>query len=201
MGESPRLLIATTNAGKLREISSLLADVPLDLVFLGDVGIDADIAETGSTFAENARIKASAYSRLSGMLTLAEDSGLEIDALDGRPGVLSARFAGERATDRQNVALLLQKLNDIDESRWNARFRAVVGISSPEGEVELHEGEVRGRIVSPPRGTNGFGYDPVFMPDGMDLTTAELPPEEKDRISHRGNAVRKAAAVLRRRKA
>jgi len=96
---------------------------------------------------------------------------------------------------------LLQKLNDLDESRWNARFRAVVAIASPEGEVELHEGEVRGRIVSPPRGTNGFGYDPVFMPDGMDRTTAELPPEEKDRISHRGSAVRKAAAVLRRRKA
>jgi XTP/dITP diphosphohydrolase len=201
MGGPPRLLIATTNAGKLREISSLLAGVPFELVFLGEVGIDVDIAETGSTFAENARIKASAYLRLSGMLTLAEDSGLEVDALGGRPGVLSARFAGEGATDRQNVALLLEKLNDIGDSPWDARFRAVVAIASPKGDVELHEGEVRGRIVNPPRGSNGFGYDPVFAPDGMDRTTAELPPEEKDRISHRGSAVRKAAAALRRRKA
>ena len=194
----PRLLIGTSNEGKLRELSSLLSECPFALVSLTDVGIDADVAETGSTLEENAALKATTYSRMSGLVTLADDSGLEVDALGGEPGVFSSRYAGHGATDAQRIAHLLGKLNNVSEGEWTARFRCVIAVAWPGGAVDLFTGECHGRIVSRPRGHSGFGYDPVFFLPELRRTMAELSPEEKNRISHRAGAARKAAAALRR---
>lgn len=195
----PKLLIATTNLGKLKELSSLLSDCPFSMVSLEDLGIDEDVAETGSTFEENASLKATAYGRMSGLPTLADDSGLEVDALGGEPGVFSSRFAGPGATDADRVALLLQKLDNIPEGERDARFRCVIAVSWPGESPEVYSGECQGRIAGAPRGSNGFGYDPVFFLPELDRTMAELSAEEKSRISHRGRAARKAAAALKRR--
>ena len=198
MGETPRVLIATTNQGKLRELVPLLADCGHLLVRLAELGVDTDVPETGSTFEENATVKATAYAQMTGMLTLAEDSGLEIDALGGEPGVLSSRFAGEATPYDRKISLLLQKLKRVDESNWRAGYRCVIALASPSRAVELFAGECRGRIVKEARGRNGFGYDPVFMLDSHGRTMAELSLEEKNRVSHRSKAARKAAAALRR---
>ncbi len=194
---SPKLLIATRNRGKLRELKTLLAGCPFNLVSLDDVGVAEDVAETGSTLEENAILKATTYARLSGLPTLADDSGLEVDALGGEPGPLSSRYAGEGATDAQRIAFLLKKLQNIPEELWTARFRCVIALAWPSEPVELYTGECHGRITRHPRGTNGFGYDPVFLLPELGRTMAELSAEEKDRISHRGIAARKAAAALR----
>ncbi len=198
---SPKLLIATRNRGKLRELKTLLAGCPFNLVSLDDVGVAEDVAETGSTLEENAILKATTYARLSGLPTLADDSGLEVDALGGEPGPLSSRYAGEGATDAQRIAFLLKKLQNIPEELWTARFRCVIALAWPSEPVELYTGECHGRITRHPRGTNGFGYDPVFLLPELGRTMAELSAEEKDRISHRGIAARKAAAALRQRAA
>ena len=194
---SPKLLIATTNASKLAELMSLLAECPFELVSLADVGIETDVEETGATFEENASLKASAYARMSGLPSLADDSGLEVEALGGEPGVRSARFAGPGATDAQLVAYLLRKLDNVSEERMNARFRCVIAVAWPEGTVDLHTGQCRGRIIRTPRGKNGFGYDPVFLLPELGKTTAELTPEQKNRVSHRGRAAKKAVEALR----
>ncbi len=196
-----KLLIATRNRGKLRELKSLLAGVPFTLVSLDDVGVAEEVAETGATLEENAVLKATTYARLSGLPTLADDSGLEVDALGGEPGPLSSRYAGEGATDAQRIAFLLKKLENIPEESWTARFRCVIAIAWPSEPVELYTGECHGRITRHPRGTNGFGYDPVFLLPIHGRTMAELSSEEKDRISHRGAAARKAAAALQQRAA
>lgn len=196
-----KLLIATRNRGKLRELKSLLAGVPFTLVSLDDVGVAEDVAETGATLEENAILKATTYARLSGLPTLADDSGLEVDALGGEPGPRSSRYAGEGATDAQRIAFLLKKLENIPEESWTARFRCVIAIAWPSEQVELYTGECHGRITRHPRGTNGFGYDPVFFLPQYGRTMAELSAEEKDRISHRGAAARKAAAALQQRAA
>lgn len=193
----PRLLIATTNRGKLREFASLLADWPFATVSLEDVGIDADVAETGSTFEENSALKAASYSRLSGMLTLADDSGLEVDALGGEPGVRSSRYAGPDANDAQRIAFLLQRLNNIDKDEWGARFRCVIAVALPDETPSLFSGECRGRIIEEPRGDNGFGYDPVFLLPELSKTMAELSSEEKNRVSHRARAAQKASKALK----
>lgn len=198
---SPKLLIATRNRGKLRELKTLLAGCPFNLVSLDDVGVAEDVAETGSTLEKNAILKATTYARLSGLPTLADDSGLEVDALGGEPGPLSSRYAGEGATDAQRIAFLLKKLQNIPEELWTARFRCVIALAWPSEPVELYTGECHGRITRHPRGTNGFGYDPVFLLPELGRTMAELSAEEKDRISHRGIAARKAAAALRQRAA
>ena len=195
-----RLLVATRNEGKLRELSRLLSGFPAPLLSLADVGIEEEVEETGSTLEENAVLKASTYARLSGLPTLADDSGLEVDALDGAPGPLSARYAGEGAGDAERIAFLLGKLQNIPEERWTARFRCVIAVSLTGRPVELYAGECRGRLVGEPRGSNGFGYDPVFLLPGMGRTMAELTDEEKDRVSHRGAAARRAASALQERK-
>lgn len=194
----PRLLIGTSNEGKLRELSSLLSECPFALVSLTDVGIDADVAETGSTLEENAALKATTNSRMSGLVTLADDSGLEVEALGGEPGVFSSRYAGPGATDAQRIAHLLGKLNDVSEEEWRARFRCVIAVAWPGGAMDLFTGECHGRIVRTPRGDSGFGYDPVFFLPELGRTMAELSPAEKNRISHRAEAARKAAAALKR---
>ena len=193
----PKLLIATNNPGKLQELTELLAGSPYTLVSLADVGIYEDVSETGSTFEENATLKATNYARMSGIPALADDSGLEVEALGGAPGVLSARYAGDDATDSQRIAYLLDKLDNIYEADRTARFRCVLALSTPNGEVSLYSGECRGRILESPRGKNGFGYDPVFLLEGIEKTMAELTQDEKNKVSHRNMAAVKAAEALK----
>ncbi len=194
----PRLLVATRNPGKLKELAVLLAEVPFELVSLPDVGINFEVEETGETFEENATLKASAYCEASGLLTLADDSGLEVDVLGGQPGVRSSRYAGAGAGDEERNALLIRNLRAHPRERWSAKFRCVIAIAAPSEEIELAEGSVDGVITDRPRGTNGFGYDPLFFLPDLGKTMAELAPEAKDALSHRGIAARKAVSVLNR---
>ena len=191
------LLIATRNAGKLEEISGLIAGAPIQTVSLADVGVDREVEETGETFEANAALKASTYARLSGLPTLADDSGLEVDALDGEPGVRSSRYAGDEATDADRIAFLLGRLQNGGGGPWRARFRCVIAIAWRRDDLEFHTGVCEGMIIDAPRGSNGFGYDPVFLIPELGGTMAELSQAEKNRVSHRGMAVRKAAASLR----
>lgn len=192
----PRLLIATTNAGKAREIGALLAGTGWECVSAREAGVrNIDVIETGRSYLENAVLKAVTYAAASGMPTLADDSGLEVDALDGAPGVVSARFGGPSVgSDAERTALLLRRLEGVPASRRGARFRAVVALAVPGGQVYVREGVLPGRIALAPRGTSGFGYDPVLeLADGR--TVAEL-GEEKQQVSHRAQAVRAMIEVL-----
>ena len=191
-----KLLIATHNAGKLAELRDLLRGVPYTLVSLSDVGIELDVDETGQTLEENAALKATTYARLARMPTLADDSGLEVDALDGAPGVHSARYAGPDATDADRIARLLHNIAPHPQP-WSARFRCVIAIATPEGDVKLHGGACEGVIIPHPRGDNGFGYDPIFFMPEQTRTMAELSDTEKNTVSHRAIAARKAADALR----
>ncbi len=191
-----RLLIATHNRGKLIEYQEMLADLPLELVTLDDVGIRDDVEEHGATFAENARAKALEYARRSGLLTLADDSGLEVDALDGEPGVRSRRYAGENKSDPERIVFLLDKLRNVPRGKRAARFRCTIAIASPRGEVRECDGTCEGVIEFAPRGTNGFGYDPVFLFPERGLTMAELSSAEKNKISHRARATVAARKIL-----
>lgn len=193
-----RLLIATNNEGKLREYGDLLAGLPVQLVSLREAGIDLEVEETGQTFAENAILKASCYARASGLCTLADDSGLEVDALGGEPGVMSSRYAGPQATDADRVRFLLDKMKDVPDDQRSARFRCVIAVASPAGKVETSEGIVEGVIASEPRGDQGFGYDPIFYLPEMTRTMAELPPAIKNRISHRARAAVGAKLTIER---
>ncbi len=194
-----RLLLATNNAGKVREYRSLLEELPLELVLPGELGIDAGVDEVGKSLEENARLKATVMAARSGLLALADDSGLEVDALGGEPGPLSARYAGEGASDKERVEYLLAKLKGVPWEKRTARFRCVIAIAKPEGEVELCSGECHGFIAFEPKGERGFGYDPIFYFPGLDKTMAELPLDIKNRVSHRGEAAREAVKRLRRR--
>ena len=196
MKPRPRLLIGTGNPGKLRELSALLADVPYELVSLDNVGVDCDVDETGSTLEENAVLKATTYARMTGLTTLADDSGLEVDAIDGAPGVRSSRYAGEGATDGGRIAYLLEKLDNIRGDDLTARFRCVMALARPGGRFETYSGLCEGAISRSPKGTNGFGYDPIFIVRGYDRTMAELSDVEKNEVSHRARAAVKAAAAL-----
>lgn len=188
-----RLLIATHNQGKKREYEELLADAGVELVSLSEVGIDKAIPEEGDTYAENALLKARGYAALSGMLTLADDSGIEVDALGGAPGVRTARYAGEDASDAERNALLLRNIEGVPDAERTARFRCVIALAWPDGRTAVVEGTVEGRIAREPRGEHGFGYDPIFYVPAYGCTMAELPEEVKNRISHRARAA--AAAV------
>ena len=202
----PRLLVATGNQGKLREYRELLKGIPFELVSLQHVGIDQEVEETGLTFRENARIKAQSYASMSGLPTLADDSGLSVDALGGDPGVKSARYGGDACnSDPDRVQLLLSNLRDVPWARRTARFRCVICMSLPaadraageQGRRLLYaEGAVAGMIQYEPEGEEGFGYDPVFFLPSYNRTVAQLSLEEKNRISHRGDAARRAFAVL-----
>ncbi len=191
-----RLLIATHNRGKLIEYQELLAGLPVELVTLDDVGIHEDVEENGTTFAENAQIKALAYARQSGLMTLADDSGLEVDALGGEPGVYSKRYAGEHAGDADRITFLLYNLRDVPVEARSARFRCAIAIASPQGELWETSGTCEGDILFEPRGSNGFGYDPIFYFPKLGKTMAELPPAEKNKISHRARAAERAYKIL-----
>jgi XTP/dITP diphosphohydrolase len=194
----PKLLVATHNPGKMREYRQLLQDVPLDLVSLDDLGIAEDVDETGNTFAENAWLKAHTYARLSGLLTLSDDSGLEVDALGGEPGIHSARYGGDScATDEDRVKLLLSKLEQVPWDQRTARFRCVIAVDGLAGRQVSVVGSVAGMIQYEPRGDEGFGYDPVFYLPSYQQTMAQLPLAEKNRISHRSDAARKSVEILK----
>ena len=187
------LLVATKNAGKVRELTELLGGLPLRLRGLSDFPDAPEVEETGATFAENARLKAVRYGEHAGLLTLADDSGLEVAALGGAPGVRSARYAGESATDAERNELLLHELSRTNSTDRRARFVCAVALYDPlSGETEIFTGDCAGSVAAAPRGANGFGYDPVFIPDGYEQTFAELPADAKQRISHRARALRLA---------
>ena len=194
-----KLLIATHNPGKIREYQTLLADLPLLVTSLRAEGIVDDVEETGETFAANARLKARAYAHQSGLWTWADDSGLEVDALDGRPGVYSARYAGPSATDRDRYQKVLAELQQYPERPRSARFWCVVAIASPDDEIFTTEASVEGEIITAARGEHGFGYDPIFYLPDLGKTMADLPAEIKNQISHRGKASVAAKALLQRR--
>ena len=191
------LLLATTNYHKLEEYRAIFSDVPFALLSLRDVQLDMDVEETGTTFAENAQLKALAYARASGMLTLADDSGLEIDALGGAPGIYSARFAGKETSYEERFRLLLEQLKGLTRERRTARFRCAIALAEPSGYHQMVEGTLEGLIADTPRGQYGFGYDPIFFIPELGKTSAELTPEHKNRISHRGQAAQLAAALLK----
>jgi XTP/dITP diphosphohydrolase len=193
-----KLLIATNNPGKLTEYRELLADLPIELTSPATEGIDLDVEETGKSFEENAVLKARALADISGLPTLADDSGLEVMALSGEPGIYSSRYAGPNASDADRYQKLLHKLSDVPWERRQARFRCVIAIATPQGALKTVEGQVTGRIAFEPRGEHGFGYDPVFHLPGYDKTMAELPQATKNQISHRADAVRQAIPVLQR---
>lgn len=197
MSEYPELLLATNNPGKVREYSELLSGCGFELVTPAGRGIEIEVAETGGSFTENAVIKAQAYAAVSGLMTLADDSGLEVDALNGAPGVLSARYAGDQASDAERNSLLLTNLQEVPLLRRTARFRCAIAIVEPSGGIHHVDGAVEGIIAPAPRGACGFGYDPVFYLPELRLTFAELEPAEKNRISHRAAAAAKACIILR----
>jgi XTP/dITP diphosphohydrolase len=207
-GSRPRLLVATHSAHKLAELRELLALERAELVSLDDLGIEDDPEETGETFETNARIKARAGARRTGLPTLADDSGIEVDALDGAPGVRTRRFAGPAATDTDNNAKLLRELDGLPPARRGARYVCVLALALPDAEaaardavpMRLVRGTTRGRIATSPRGTGGFGYDPIFEPAGEPpggRTFGQWSPAEKHAVSHRGRAARRMAPILR----
>ena len=193
---APKLLLATGNPGKARELAELLKGVPFEMVSLRDLKLPTEIDEPADTFEGNAIIKAEAYARMSGLLTLADDSGLEIDALNGQPGVHSKRFAGEDATDEDRVQIVLQRLEDVPWDQRTARYSCVIAIAVPDGDTVTCEGICSGIIGHELRGSGGFGYDPIFYLQEFDKTVAELSLEEKNRISHRARAAKHAVKLL-----
>jgi len=190
------LLLATNNQAKVREYRSLLVDIPLELVTLAERGITTVVEEVGESLEENARLKATLLATESQLPALADDSGLEVDALGGEPGRLSARYAGEGASDKDRVNYLLSRLRDVPWPQRSARFRCVIALATPAGDVELCSGECRGVITLEPKGEHGFGYDPIFYLPELDKTMAELPLATKNRVSHRGQAASKVYQVL-----
>ena len=192
----PRILLATNNRSKVREIQALLDDLGLTLLLPADIGLELHIPEDGQTYAENAARKALAFARASGLVTLGDDSGLEVDALCGKPGLYSARFAPwPDASDADRRAYLLQRLQGKPRP-WTARFRATVAVATPAGEVRYAMGECKGEIIPEERGTNGFGYDPIFLIPALGRTMAELSMDEKNRLSHRALAMMNARPIL-----
>ena len=184
-----RILIATNNAGKIVELCSMIAKLPLEVCGLADFPTVKDVAETGSTFAENARLKAVGYALQTGQISLADDSGLEIDALDRRPGVLSARYGGEATSFEDKMKMLLDELKNANSTDRSARFACAIAISDRKGRILFEsEGICRGHIALSPIGTGGFGYDPIFVPDGYEQTFGELSAAIKQNISHRARA-------------
>lgn len=208
--EGSPLLIATNNKGKVEELQSLLMDMGIELVTPAQIGLDLDVTEDGLTYAENAAKKAIAFARTSGLISIADDTGLEVDALDGAPGLYSKRYgsaenSGQELPDAKRRRYLVHQLQD-QPSPWTARFRATIAIAIPnnvtlnpvaENSLQLTDGACEGQIISEDRGTNGFGYDPIFLFPELGKTMAELSMDEKNRLSHRARAVMKAKDILK----
>ncbi|WP_214413492.1 RdgB/HAM1 family non-canonical purine NTP pyrophosphatase [Sphaerisporangium fuscum] len=199
MSALPKIVLATRNQGKIVELRRILAeaDQKIELVGLEEFPQIGEVAETGLTFAENALLKAHAVAAASGLPAVADDSGLCVDALNGMPGVFSARWAGSHGDDEANLRLLLAQVSDVPDGRRQGHFACAAALALPSGEEHVVEGTLTGTVIRAPRGTNGFGYDPIFVPEGESRTTAEMAPGEKDAISHRGRAFRALAPVVR----
>jgi len=195
MNPRPRILIATNNNNKIKEVRAILQGVEIELISPRDIGLHLDIKEDGQTYAENAIKKAFAFSRSSGLPALADDTGLEVEALGGKPGLHSNRFGPKPYTDEGRRAFLLQRLYEKPQP-WLAKFRATVAVVDPGSGTELVEGVCPGEIIPYERGDEGFGYDPIFQLKSIGRTMAELNMDEKNRLSHRGQAVRKVIPVL-----
>lgn len=194
---SLEILMATTNIGKIRELEKLLADLPIILRNTGEFENIVEPEETGLTFSDNAILKAKYYAEKTGLWTLADDSGLEVEALNGDPGVFSARYAGIGATNEKKIAKLLNELKQTNDEKRLARFVCSMAVSDERGEIRfLTEGICQGKIALNPKGTNGFGYDPIFIPDDFSLTFGEISDEIKQKISHRGRATEKIIEFL-----
>ena len=193
-----RLVLATRNQGKIRELRRILADAGIDVELVGTEAFEGlpDVPETGSTFAANALIKARAIAAHTGLPAVADDSGLCIDALNGMPGIFSARWAGRHGDDEANLDLVLGQLEDVADERRTAQFVCVAALCLPDGTERVVQGELAGRLIRKRRGENGFGYDPIFVPLGDHRTTAEMSAAEKDSISHRGQAFRAMVPIL-----
>lgn len=199
-GRTPRVVLATHNAHKIGELRAILADLlpgvePADVVGAGDVGA-VEPVEDGLTFAANALLKARALAAFTGLPAIADDSGLAVEVLGGAPGIFSARWAGGQASDAANVDLLLAQLADIAPGHRGAQFVCAAALVLPDGSEHVEHGFLRGTLALAPRGTNGFGYDPIFVPEGDTRTSAELTPDEKNAISHRGAAFRALAPAV-----
>jgi len=190
------IVVGTRNKGKLREIRAILDGLPVSLGTLDRYPGAPKVVEDGDAFQANAVKKATELARALGRWVLAEDSGLEVDALDGRPGVYSARYAGEEQNDARNLAKVLNELQGVEPAKRGARFKCAAALARPEGLLLVVEGKCEGRISERARGQNGFGYDPIFIPAGFDKTFGELPPETKNKFSHRAKALRKLRAGL-----
>lgn len=193
----PRLIVASNNLNKIQEIKEIIGDLGIQVLGLSEVGDFPEVVEDGDTFQANAKKKAVEIAKLTGELVLADDSGLEVDALDGAPGVHSARFAGKPRSDQRNNELLLSRLGDLPLEKRGAQFRCVMALATPEGKVEFSEGICRGVITFAPRGSTGFGYDPLFLVPELGLTFAELGPEVKNTISHRSLAMQGILKIIR----
>ncbi len=193
-----KLLVATRNRGKLREIVHFLQDLPIEIEGLEVFPELPPVEETGSTFLENARTKALSVALQTGLPSLADDSGLEVEALGGAPGVISSRYGGREGDDAANIARLLREMEGLPEESRRARFVCVLVLAHPDGLWVSVEGVCPGRIAEAPRGTGGFGYDPVFVPEGLERTMAQLSLEEKNSLSHRGRALRALRELLER---
>lgn len=191
------LVLATRNEDKIREIKEILKNLNLRILTYRDFPSFPRVKEDGKTLEENALKKAREVARVCGKVSLADDSGLEVEALEGKPGIFSSRFAGEGCTYEDNTRKLLKLMEKISPEKRGATFRCVICISDPEGKCILLEGKCKGKITLKPRGKGGFGYDPVFLPQGQRLTFAEMSPEEKNRISHRARALKKAKEILK----
>jgi len=191
-----KILIATTNEGKVREIRDLVRTLPVEFLSLADLDNVPEVVEDGLTFEANALKKAGVISRATGLVTLADDSGLRVDALDGRPGVYSARYGGDHATDPEKCAKILEEMAMVPDELRTARFVCALAMVTPAGEKKLFLGVCEGRIIRDQRGARGFGYDPIFYNDQAGCTFAELDTESKNRVSHRGRALREFAAYL-----
>ena len=192
----PKLLLATNNRAKVREYARLLKGMPYHIVSLEDVNISEQVEETGASFEENAILKAKRYCELSGLTTMADDSGLEVNALGGEPGVRSARYAGEDASDKERIDFLLKKIVDVTWEKRQAQFKCVIAIAYPDGKVQICQGQCSGILTFAPLGDNGFGYDPIFYLPDLHKTMAELSMSEKNAISHRGLAAEEARVKL-----
>jgi XTP/dITP diphosphohydrolase len=192
-----RYLLATRNRKKLAELRRILAGVDVEIVGLDDVPSYVEVPESGLTFADNALLKAREGVKHTGLATIADDSGIAVDALNGMPGVFSARWAGKHGDDRANLELLLAQVGDVPDEHLGAAFVCAAALVRPDGQELVTHGEQHGRLIREPRGDGGFGYDPIFLGEGQTRTNAELTPAEKDAISHRGKAFRALAEVLR----
>jgi XTP/dITP diphosphohydrolase len=193
---NPKLLLGTSNPGKIEEFKNLLKDIPYELRTLNEESCTIDVVEDGKTFMENATLKAMQYAKATKLPCLSDDSGIEVDALNGRPGIYSARYGGPGLNDQARVNLILQEMENIPFEKRQARFKSAIVIAWPDGQILSAESTIEGVINYKPRGKNGFGYDPIFYLPELDKTSAEINSEDKNKISHRGKAIEKIIPLL-----